>query len=185
MKILKIIGVIILAIVVIGGIMASMQPAQAHIEQSIVINASPATVYQELNSFKSFAKWSPWAKMDPDAQYVFEGPESGVGSKMTWNGKKVGKGSQWIEESEENKRIRNGLSFEGMDGKAYAEFIITPQGAGTTLTWTYDGTNEGFRDKAIWLFVSGMLNDQYAQGLNDVKAYLETMPAQGDSTVMH
>lgn len=186
MKILKIIGVVILAVLVIGAILTSLQPAQGHIEKHIVINAPASTVYQELNSFKSFAKWSPWSKMDPEANYKFEGPEAGVGARMSWDGKKVGKGSQWIEESVENAKIRNGLSFEGMDGKASAEFIITPMGNGTDLKWSYDGDNGGLMGKAVWMFMSKMLEDQYEQGLTDLKAYLESVPTTPDSTqVVH
>ncbi len=185
MKVLKIIGIVLLVIIVITGIVVLMQPAEGHIEKSIVINASPATVYKELNGFKSFKKWSPWAKMDPDATYVMEGPETGVGSKMSWDGKQVGKGSQWIEESVENQKIRNALAFDGYDGKAYADFLIAPEGSGTKITWTYDGTNDGLTGKAMWLFMGGMMDGWYTQGLNDMKSYIESVPAVTDSTSIH
>ncbi len=185
MKVLKIIGIILLVIVVIGGIVVLMQPAKGHLEKSIVINVPPSTVYRELNSFKSFKSWSPWAKMDPAANYVFEGPETGVGAKMSWDGEKVGKGSQWIEESVENQKIRNALAFEGFDGKAYADFLIAPEGQGTALTWTYDGDNNGLMGKVGWLFMGGMMDGWYTQGLNDMKSYLEGIPAPMDSTVSH
>lgn len=167
------------------GIVVSMQPAQGHIEKSIVINASPATIYHELNAFKTFQQWSPWAKMDPDAKYSFEGPESGVGAKMNWDGPKAGKGSQWIDESVENQKIKNALAFEGFDGKASATFILSPQSAGTNVVWTYDGDNTGFTGKAMWMFMGGMLDGQYTQGLADLKTFIESMPAPSDSTAHH
>lgn len=182
MKALKILGIILAAIVVIGGIAISMQPAQGHVEKSIVINASPAMVYNELNSFKSFKEWSPWAKMDPEADYTFEGPESGAGAKMNWSGKKVGTGSQWIEESVENQRIKCGLAFENYDGKAWAEFNLSPQGDGTLVKWTYDGSNDGMMGKAMWMVMGSMLNGQYEEGLADMKKYVESIPAPADST---
>ncbi len=181
MKALKIIGIIILTVVIIAGIAASLQPSQGHIEKSIVISAAPATIYQELNTFKNFTAWAPWAKMDPAAQYTYEGPESGVGAKMSWDGREVGKGSQWIEESVENQKIKNGLSFEGYEGKAYAEFIFTPEGEDTKVTWTYDGTNDGIMGKAMWMVMRTFLDSQYEQGLRDLKSYVESMPAPTDS----
>jgi uncharacterized protein YndB with AHSA1/START domain len=182
MKVLKIIGIVLVAIILIGVIAVSLQPAQGHVEKSIVINASPAKVYNELNSFKSFKEWSPWAKMDPGAQYTFEGPEAGVGAKMNWAGEKVGKGSQWIEESVENQKIRCGLAFEGYDGKAWADFIISPEGEGTQLKWTYDGSNDGMAGKTMWLVMGTMLDGQYEEGLADLKKYVESIPAPADST---
>lgn len=182
MKALKIIGIVLAVIIVVGGIAVFMQPAQGHVEKSIVINASPATVYKELNGFKSFQEWSPWAKMDPAAKYTFEGPESGVGAKMNWSGEKVGKGSQWIEESIEDQKIKCGLAFEGFEGKASAEFILAPEGDGTLLRWTYDGENHGMTGKAMWIVMGHMLDGQYEQGLGDVKKFIESIPAPSDST---
>jgi uncharacterized protein YndB with AHSA1/START domain len=184
MKVLKIIGIVVLAIIVIVGAVILMQPAKGHVEKSIVINAPPSTVYRELNSFKSFKNWSPWAKMDPAANYVFEGPESGVGAKMSWDGKDVGKGSQVIEESVANQKVRNSLAFDGYDGKAYADFILVPEGDGTKLTWTYDGTNDGFAGKTMWLFMGGMMDGWYTQGLNDIKTYVESLEPPTDATIM-
>ena len=94
MKILKIIGVVVLVIVVLFLSVVAFQPAKGHIEKSIVINAPASAVFAQVNSFKTFKDWSPWAKMDPDATYAFEGPPSGQGCKMSWNGKKWGEG-QW------------------------------------------------------------------------------------------
>lgn len=182
MKVLKIAGLVILAIVVILGLVVIMQPSTGHVEKSIVIHSSPSAVYAQLNSFKSFTAWAPWAKMDPEAKYTYEGPESGVGAKMSWEGKKTGKGSQWIAESEENKRIKNGLSFEGYEGTAFAEFILAPEGDGTKVTWTYEGANQGFSGKAMWVVMKGFLNSQYDQGLNDLKKMIESNPAPADTT---
>ena len=182
MKAIKIIGIILLAFGVIGGIAVFTQPARGHVEKSIVIDAPPAAVFKVVNSFKSFNKWSPWAKMDLDTKYTFEGPESGVGAKLSWESRKVavGKGSQWIEASVENEKVKIGLAFEGNDSKEHAVFILAPMGGGTTLTWTFDGENVGVKGKTMWLLMNVMLNDVYEQGIMDLKGYIESIP--GDST---
>jgi hypothetical protein len=185
MKILKIIGVIVLVIVVILGIVIAMQPAKGHIEKSIVINASPAVVYRELNGFASMTKWSPWAKMDTAAQYIYEGPQTGVGAKVNWDGKKVGKGSQWIDESVENQRINCQLAFEGFEGEASAAFILSAEGQGTNVVWTYDGENNGISGKAMWLMMGSMMPGMYEQGLIDLKTYVEGLPTPIDSAAVH
>lgn len=175
MKALKVIGIILLGIIVLALMVALAQPAQGHIEKSIVINAPASKIYASVNSFRDFREWSPWSRMDPEAQYKFEGPESGVGAKMSWAGEKTGKGSQWITESVENQRVKNGLSFEDYDAEYFAEFVLEPQGENATkVTWTYDGPNEGLMGKAFWVVMKGMLTSQYEEGLNNLKGFIES-----------
>ncbi len=181
MKALRV-GGIILSVVVVGlAIGVVIQPVKAHVEQSIVIDAPVSRVYNTLNSYKNFSAWSPWAKMDPQAKYVFEGSAAGVGAKMSWDGARTGRGSQWIEESVPDEKVKCALAFDGMDSTAYSEFTMQPKEGGTTLTWTYDGINKGLKGKAIWMFMGTMLNDQYTQGLLDLKAYTEKLHADSVS----
>jgi len=176
MKVLKIIGIAVLAIVVIVVIAVLMQPADAHIEKSIVINAPAASVFPEVSRFKNFTAWSPWSKMDPEVKQTFEGEEGTVGSKMTWDGPKTGKGSQEIEAIEENKSVKSTLRFDGYDGVYYSSFMLEPEGENTKVTWTYDGANKGFGGKAMWMFMGSMMKDQFESGLADLKKLVEAKP---------
>jgi len=112
--------------------------------------------------------------MDPEVKQTFEGPDGAVGSKMSWDGPKTGTGSQWIEEIEENKRVKTGMSFGGYDVKYSSEFILEPSGEATKVTWTYDGPNPGVSGKAMWLVMGRMLSSQYDQGLTDLKQIVES-----------
>ena len=177
MKILKIIGVILLAMVVILLGLILMQPAKGHVEKSVVINAPASAIFPHLNNLEKFVAWSPWSKMDPAAKNTFEEPAAGAGAKMKWDGSETGKGSQWISESVENERVKTGLKFEGFDGESIAEFTLKREGNGTKVTWTYDGPDNGFMGKAIWLMMGSMLDTQYQDGLNDLKKLIESQPA--------
>ena len=183
MKALKMIGigvgVIVLLLVVY--IMAFV-PAKGHVEKSIVINAPASAVFAHLNDLKKFVAWSPWSKMDPEAKNSYEGAEAGVGAKMSWDGIETGKGSQWIEESVENELVKTGLAFEGMEGILSAEFKLTPEANGTKVTWTFDGDNVGFKGKAIWMMMGGMLAGQYESGLQDLKKVVESTPIETKAT---
>ena len=179
MKALKIIGIGVGVIVflLVVYIMAFV-PAKGHVEKSVVINAPAYAVFTHLNDLKKFVAWSPWSKMDPEAKNSYEGAEAGVGAKMNWDGKDMGKGSQWIEESVENERVKTGLSFEGMEGTSNAEFKLTPEGNGTKVTWTYDGENTGFMGKAFWMVMGEILEGQYESGLQDLKKLVESTPIE-------
>lgn len=179
MKALKMIGIVVGAIVLLLAVyIMAFVPVKGHVEKSIVINAPASAVFTHLNDLKKFVVWSPWSKMDPEAKNSYEGAEAGVGAKMNWDGKDMGKGSQWIEESVENERVKTGLSFEGMEGTSNAEFKLTPEGNGTKVTWTYDGDNKGFMGKAFWMVMGGMLEGQYESGLQDLKKLVESTPIE-------
>jgi carbon monoxide dehydrogenase subunit G len=185
MKALKIVGIVILAIVAIAVVCVSVMSPRSHMERSIVINAQPAAVYEELTSFKNFNTWSPWATIDPTAKYTFEGPESGVGAKMSWvsDDKNLGEGSQWIIETEQNRRVKTGMKFGGVEGSFTAEFILEPTEGGTKVTWTYDGdvSNTSAMNAAMGkffgAFTDSVLGPQYEQGLTALKRRVESKPA--------
>jgi hypothetical protein len=160
-----------------------MQPAQGHIEKSIVINSTAASVFAEVSDFKKFNVWSPWAKMDPTAKQIVEGPAASVGHKMSWDGPKTGTGSMWTEKFKENEYVKNGMKFGGSETIYYSEFILTPEGEGTKITWTYDGANEGLGGKAMWLVMGSMMSNQYEEGLKDLKQIVESKPAPQPETI--
>ncbi len=120
--------------------------------------------------------------MDPEAKQTVEGPAASVGHKMTWDGPKTKTGSQWTEEVRENEYVKNGMKFGNSETTFYNEFILTPEGEGTKITWTYDGANEGLSGKAMWLVMGSMLSNQYEQGLNDLKQIVESKPATPSET---
>ena len=173
MKTFKILGIIVSALLVVVLVVVFMQPAKGHVEKSIIINAPASAIFPHVNNMKNFTVWSPWSKMDPAAKQTFEGAEAGIGAKMSWVGEKTGKGSQWVEASVENESVKTGLTFEGIEGTAWAEFKLISEGNGTKVTWTYDGDNAGFKGKAIWLMMGSMLGSQYEDGLKDLKQLVE------------
>lgn len=183
MKILKIIGIALLSLLLIAVIAASVMSPSAHMERSIVVNAPPAAVFQQLASFENFNKWSPWAKMDPEAKQTLEGPPVGVGAKMSWDGPETGKGSQWTVEYEENKRVKNAMAFEGMEGEIFAEFVLEEVPEGTKVIWHYDSdvSKTGFINASVTKFfnafiLKSMLGKQYEEGLADLKQIAESAP---------
>lgn len=173
MKTLKIISMVVLALIVILAIVIAMQPENAHIEKSIVINAPADSIFPQVSNYRNFSVWSPWTKMDPEVKQSFDEPQASVGSTMTWDGPKTGKGLMKIEEIEDHQRVKSSMTFGGYDGKFYSEFILTPAENGTRVTWTYEGPNAGLTGKAMWVIMGSMLSSQYDQGLKDLKELVE------------
>ncbi len=191
-KAIKIVGIVVVAIVALIAMVGSFMSPKSHMERSIVVNAQPATIFQQINSFKNHNKWSPWMEQDLNTKTTFEGPESGVGAKMSWTSEKLGNGSQWIIESEENKHLKTGMSFD-MEGNYSSDIYLEPVDGGTKVTWTYDGDvssagmGTSLMGKVMGKFLDSFLGPDYEKGLSNLKTLAESQPQQNltpsDSTV--
>lgn len=174
-KILMVLGVLAL-IVVIFAMYIGAQPSKMEVSRSAVMNADAAEVFGQVNDFSKWNDWSPWAKLDPDAKYEEEGPDSGVGSIMRWDGnKEVGKGSSTITKSVPNERIELDLEFERpMEDEAKVVWTFEAAEGGVKVTWTmHDDLN--FMGKAMSVFCDfdTMIGGQYEEGLANLKAIVE------------
>ena len=83
--IIRLIIAALVAIVAIGVGGAYLIPADTVVQRQAVINAPPEKVFAIVGDLRRFKEWSPWADLDPSLQYAFEGPETGVGQKMSWS----------------------------------------------------------------------------------------------------
>ena len=152
-------------------------PATVHVERSITIDAPPATVFALANSFRGFNEWSPWAEIDPDAVYAYEGPDRGVGAKMSWTSedRNVGSGSQEIVSSEPFSRVDVLLDF-GDQGVADSYFEIAPGDAGTAVTWGFDSELKAPFERYLGLVMDSILGPMYEEGLANLKELAESLP---------
>lgn len=178
MKILKRALVILLVLVAVLVVVGLLLPSSAHVERSLVIDASQATVFAVVNDMSQFNHWSPWAEIDPDAEYTYEGPDAGVGAKMSWKSDdpNVGSGSQEITASEPNRRVENRLDF-GPQGTATGFYALEPAGEGTKITWGFD-TDFGMdlMGRYFGLIFDRFLGPDFEKGLAGLKKYVESLP---------
>jgi hypothetical protein len=65
------------------------------------------------------------------------------------------------------------VTFEGFDGTFCSEIKLEPDGTNTKVTWIYDGVNDGFKGKAMWMLMRGRMEDQYKSGLAALKKRIE------------
>lgn len=176
---LKRIFAILAVIVVVFVVVAALQPAEYRVARSISISAPPSVVFAQVNDLHKFQTWSPFAKIDPAAKNVFEGPPSGTGAVFVWSGNaEVGEGRMTIIESHPDDLIRFQLDFvKPFTSTATAEFTFKPDNNQTVVTWTLAG-RKNFVSKAISLFMSmdKMIGSQFEKGLADLKSLCESAP---------
>lgn len=126
----------IVGVVVVLAVIGFLLPREVVVARAVTVGAPPSMVFPYVASPRRLAEWSPWQAMDPAMKQVFEGPEQGVGAKMTWDSAnpQVGAGSQEIVAVEQDARVDYRLSFGGMPDAAVS-FILVPDGAGTRVEW--------------------------------------------------
>lgn len=182
MKKLLLFFLLLVTLLVVTGLFL---PRQVHVERSVAINRPAATVFTLLNGFHSFNQWSPWAALDPQAEYRLSGPRTGVGARLEWSGDPalVGTGWQEITRSEPFQRIEMHLDF-GPQGRADTYYDIRGDGLGTRLTWGFDtdvtagqGFVGGLLGRYFGLFLDRWVGADYEQGLAAFKAFAESLPA--------
>ena len=181
MRVLKwIIGIVAaLAVVFVAG--AYLLPASVSAERSIVIQAAPEIVYERLIDLRKFNDWSPWAKLDPNTQYSFEGAPEGPGQVMKWTSahEQVGSGSQEIMEATPNESVSVALDFGDM-GTGRSWYTLKPQGAATQVTWGF-ATELGNNPAMRWmgLKVGDWIAADFDKGLAALKEVVEQEAAGG------
>jgi hypothetical protein len=171
---------ILLALAVIAILIVIMiigQPDEFILTRSAKMSAPPEKIFSHVNDLRKWEAWSPWAKLDPNAKNVFEGPASGVGAAMAWAGNnKVGEGKMTIADSLPNQLIRFRLEFlKPMQATNTAEFTFRSEGGQTVVNWSMSGKNS-FAGKIFGLFMNceKMVGGQFEKGLAQMKSVVET-----------
>lgn len=176
----KILLGLVLVIMVLVVVIA-MQPSDFKVTRSTRIAAPPAVVFAQVNDFHAWQAWSPWAKRDPSAEAIFEGPAAGTGAVFKWSGNsEVGQGAMTITESQPNERVLIKLDFQKpFEATNLTEFTFKPVGDQTEVTWTMSGKSN-FIGKAICLFMDmdTMVGGDFENGL----AAMQTIAESGKTT---
>ena len=178
MKVLKIIGIIVLVILLIGLGIVLFGPSEVHMQRQITIDAPASDVYREVSGFKTFDKYSAWAGIDTTAIMTVEGPASGVGAKYTWDSEdpSLGKGGIVIIETVPNQLVRSEMQFDGYPGKPIASWTLTEEGGTTTVSYGYDEEGISGIMKIFSLGTSSMLGPKYDETLAKLKERGESKP---------
>lgn len=169
---------LIAAVIIIAGltIFVATQPEDFNVSKNITISAPASEVYSQVNNFHKWEAWSPWAKLDANAQTSFEGAESGVGAITKWSGnKEVGEGSMTIVESINNEFIKIALEMtKPLAASNTTEFSFKEENGQTSVTWTMYG-KKNFVGKAMGIIFNcnEMVGKRFEEGLVNLKTLSE------------
>src|SRR3954463_1458356 len=160
---------IIAAVVVLGFVIfVFTRPDDFRLTRSTPIAAAPPAVFAQVNDFHKWEAWSPWAKLDPNAKNSFDGPQSGVGSSMSWDGnKKIGAGKMSIVESHPNTHIKFKLQFiRPFPTTNISDFAFIPDSNQTNVIWKMSGESKfGFKIFSLFVNCEDMAGKDFEKGL--------------------
>ena len=141
------------------------------------IPARLAAVFAQVNDFRRWEAWSPWAGLDPAMKVSYGGVTMGMGASYAWSGNnQAGEGRSIITESRPNELIRVKLEFvRPFAGTSDTEFTFKPEGDATVVTWSMSG-KRNFLMKAVGLFINcdKICGAQFEQGFANLRAVLES-----------
>ncbi len=79
LSVLKIVGLLVLAAVVILLIYVSTRPDQFRIARTVAIKASPDAIFPRIADLRRFNEWNPFAKADPAIKLAYGSTSAGPG----------------------------------------------------------------------------------------------------------
>ncbi len=165
--------IVLVALVLIYGV---SQPAGFSVVREADFNATPKTVFSQINDFHNWSAWSPWEKMDPDMKREFSGAASGVGAKYAWVGnKKVGQGNMEITNSVPSKNMQLDLNFiKPFQASNVTEFTLTPNGKGTHVKWEMRGRAPFmFRVMGMFFSMDKIVGTDFERGLANLRGVVD------------
>lgn len=140
MKLVRILLLFLIFLFISAFVLSLLAPTQQTVQKSILINAKPSVVYQQMMLLQNFTNWSVWGRADSTIKYSAEGKDGVVGSKIKWQGSSVlaGKGEVVLTGLEENRLITHDVVLlEPQPLKAQSRFDVLPVGNQTEVKWTF------------------------------------------------
>lgn len=177
MKILKRIIIVLLIIIAIPLLVALFVSKEFHSEREIVIDKPSWEVFDYIKYVKNQDNYGVWQLSDPEAKFKEEGTDGTVGYKYSWDGKKVGKGTQSITNVLHNEKLETELDF-GF-GEPAQSYILTEEVSPdqTKVTWGISGKTP-YPWNLMGLFYD--MGKDFEGGLENLKKILEEQKSPDD-----
>ncbi|TXE18541.1 transcription activator effector-binding protein [Psychroserpens burtonensis] len=156
MKALKYI-LFLLVILFIGfAIYIAVQPNDFVFKRSKIMKAPTPVVYNVVNDFKEWPRFSPWIEQDTDAVLTYNDKTSGVDAGYSWDGEILGIGSMKTTDVLNNTSIVQQIEFiEPFESNSNINWTFEPAEEGTKVTWSMNGKQD-FMTKLYTVFMGSI-----------------------------
>jgi len=143
-----------------------------HVSRSIMIDAPKESIHNILMHLQNASHWSPWLKMESEAQVAFSDRQGEVGSGFSWNGELIGEGQMKIVHADE-ENIEVKIHFlKPFKSTAKSIFTLQEHEGQTEVIWHMQRTLPWFlffmKNK-----MQAFIAMDYDRGLGMLKEYIE------------
>ncbi len=176
MKTLKKIGIVLGIIILLFLLIGVFLPTDFGMQRQIVINAPLNAVFEEVNDFRNWEKWSPFAAADPSMKVTYGNKTSGSGANYTWQGEVSGTGEQHILASVTNERIETKIAFtdQGSESIGYGYWTFKEVPEGVEVTWAFTSSANSYFEKYFGALIDPFLGGTFEDGLARLKKVSES-----------
>lgn len=168
-----ILGLLLLLILIYVGLCA-IGTKNFDTEKSLTIDAPKNMLFNMVDDFKTWEKWSPWYDKDPEMKVEYGTSTRGVGASYSWSGnKQVGSGKMTTTESTPGSLHKSKMEFEGFDDASTAEFNFSDKEGKTEVTWKHYGETDLPFLLRGYMFVTGAkksMEKDFVNGLEKMAA---------------
>jgi len=167
MKILKYLLYVLLVLVLIGVILGLVGPKTKDIRRSRFISATPEQIWPYVTNWEKINMWSPWVRMDTSLTLEYSGNQGAIGSKYSWNSKKMGSGEQTITALTPYSSMEGDLVIKMMgESTSKTAIMLQDTAGGTKVTWAMNGKNTFFEKiMSTMMSMEKMIGNEYDKGL--------------------
>lgn len=169
-KILIALVVVVASVLGLGFVL----PSEQRVARSVTVNAPPETLYAYVANLQKWETWSPWSPTKvPGVRYRYDGPETGVGARMVWEGETIGDGKLWLTQADSARGIGYELSVDGDQHKSSATLQFVPTGPATLVVWTWKVRRDDPIDRLVGIVAGENVGHQFEVGLVELKKVAE------------
>lgn len=161
---------ILLAALLLAALVA---PSTKVVKRSVVIEKSPAHIYNEIADFKNWEKWDPRYIQDSGQLRTYRGSPSDIKQSFSWKSKNKSSGKVTRKDQVFNESFYFTLETDGMSGTS--GIVLEEVGRSTQVTWTL--TSElAYPQKFLHYFIEKWVGPDIEKGLKNLEKHTELLP---------
>lgn len=77
---------VLCVVLVVAGVVISLQPGTFSVQRSVTVAAPPSKVFSQVDDLQAWDAWSPWKELDPNPKKTMSTPSAGKARRVTGPG---------------------------------------------------------------------------------------------------
>lgn len=180
-RVFSIVAAALLAVVGLLALIGAVLPRDWRVEESLVIEASPAEIHAFVNDLAHWTEWAQWDRSTLSPENRVSQPSAGPGAQLSWYDQRAEPsrvaGEVRIVESDPARGVWFENRVRGAD-PSRASLTFTPRAGGTVVTWQDSGRLTPIVGSLFRDYFQQKLSAHMATGLERLREKVRTQPSR-------